>query len=227
MRAKVTIPRVCAHCGAPFLFRASPSAVASDRGKFCSPACGFAGRARSGPVPVPFEDQVAVTGPNDCWLWTGGLDPQGYGRIWTPGGNRRAHRVAWERANGPIPAGLFVCHDCDNPPCCNPAHLFLDTNAGNTADRHRKGRDATGDRNGSRTRPERLARGDLNPARLYPERMPRGEASGQAKLTAEMVRAIRAAGAAGERQRDIARRYGLAQSQVWRLIHRLSWKHLD
>jgi hypothetical protein len=75
-----------------------------------------------------------------CWLWTASRHPKGYGLL--SFGNRpaRAHRVAWQLTNGDIPPGLFVCHRCDNPPCCNPEHLFLGTNTDNMRDASQKGR---------------------------------------------------------------------------------------
>ena len=83
-------------------------------------------------------------GSGGCLLWSGGKNRQGYGKIWWRGKDGRAHRAAWEKANGPIPKGLFVLHRCDNPSCINPAHLFLGTHAQNMADKVTKGRQRPG-----------------------------------------------------------------------------------
>jgi hypothetical protein len=75
-----------------------------------------------------------------CWPWTGHRNELGYGAIQVGGRLLKVHRVAYQTTVGPIPAGLVVMHTCDNPPCCNPAHLRLGTVAENNADRHAKGR---------------------------------------------------------------------------------------
>lgn len=108
-------------------------------------------KLRNEPTPLieRFWPKVARTDdPTECWLWTAGTDPKGYGRIntgtnRTTSKNEPAPRVAWALANGmAIPAGLHVMHLCDNPPCCNPNHLVLGTHAANMADMARKGRHA-------------------------------------------------------------------------------------
>jgi hypothetical protein len=79
-------------------------------------------------------------GLDACWMWTAGLHNRGYGRIRWNGMPECAHRIVWMLINGAIPNELEVLHRCDNPPCCNPGHLFLGTQADNMHDRDAKGR---------------------------------------------------------------------------------------
>lgn len=117
------------------------------------------------PLEIRFWAKVdRSAGPDACWPWTGYRQASGYGNVGVGlrrTGNRRqawVHRVAWELTHGAIPQGLCVCHHCDNRPCCNPAHLFLGTQAENLADMVRKGRALTGDRNPARRYPELMGR---------------------------------------------------------------------
>lgn len=89
-----------------------------------------------------FWPKVDVRGPDECWPWTASRNIHNYGRLGRGGGGGEigAHRASWMINRGEIPAGLFVCHRCDNPPCCNPAHLFLGTSRDNTRDMVSKGR---------------------------------------------------------------------------------------
>lgn len=101
-------------------------------------------RARYVPKPrsTPadrFWERVQKT--DDCWLWTGSTDKDGYGWFWVDGKTATAHRFSYALHNdGAIPDGLYVCHSCDNPPCVNPDHLWLGTNQDNMDDCARKGR---------------------------------------------------------------------------------------
>ena len=88
--------------------------------------------------------------PNGCWLWTDHHDECGYGKYRA---NKRmflAHRFSYEIHNGQIPEGKEIMHRCDNPPCCNPAHLRAGSHKENCQDRTAKGRDIlfSGERNG-------------------------------------------------------------------------------
>jgi hypothetical protein len=77
-----------------------------------------------------------------CWNWTAAKDKDGYGQIRIDGKSERAHRVSYELFYGTDPAHLCVLHNCDNPACINPDHLFLGTHSDNMADRGAKGRQA-------------------------------------------------------------------------------------
>lgn len=141
-----------------------------------------------------------------CWPWTAAQDGRGYGIMRVAGHNVRAARIAWVLAVGPIPPGLHVLHRCDNPPCCNPSHLFLGTHADNMADMRAKGRAGN---------------------TAHPERAARGERHGSARLNATQVNAIRARYAAGGiSQPALAAEYGVHQATVWRIVRGLRWTHV-
>lgn len=137
-----------------------------------------------------------------CWLWMGsrgGSSGNSYGVFWGGYelGTLYAHRVAYELQNGPIPAGLAVCHRCDNRLCMRGDHLFLGTLADNFADMRAKGRQA------------------------------RGESHHGAKLTEISAREIRARYAAGGvSQAALAREYGVNFRTIHLLVKGEIWRHL-
>ena len=95
-----------------------------------------------------FWTHVEQATPDECWPWQGRRDRHGYGVAPSGSPERSAHRTAYRLVHGPIPDGLQVRHRCDNPPCCNPEHLLLGSQADNMADRSQRGRVAAGARNG-------------------------------------------------------------------------------
>jgi len=150
-----------------------------------------------------FWSKVNRGGPDECWEWQAYRITQrgGYGHIrWKVDGRWamvRAHRVAWELTHGPA-GDLGVLHACDNPPCCNPAHLFLGTQQSNMRDKIRKGRHL------------------------------RGEQAPGARLTADDVRRIRRLYANGNiSQRAIAERYAVGQGLISMIILRKRWAHIE
>lgn len=129
----------------------------------------------------------------DCWLWGGATDRDGYGKIGERGESIGAHRVSYELANGPIPAGMCVLHSCDNPPCVNPGHLSIGTQADNMTDRDAKGRG------------------------------PKGELNPNSVLDWPRVRDIRSRHAAGETCAAIARSMGVGKSNISMIVLNLRW----
>jgi len=98
-------------------------------------------KAGRGSIKERFWKKVVAGDPNECWEWQGHINPvTHYGRIIVAGKSLYPHRVAYELEYGPIPAGLYICHRCDNPRCCNPSHLFAGTPSDKVKDAVQKGR---------------------------------------------------------------------------------------
>lgn len=149
-------------------------------------------------------------GTDECWEWQGHCVPNGYGSLRVNGKDTGTHRFAYTISVGPIPDGLFVLHTCDNPPCCNPAHLWLGTNQDNMDDMARKDRRKNGD-------------GGKSYFHDHPETR-RGERNSRAKLTDDDVRRIRELYTQGMTQVELGQMFGVNQTNIGRAIRR--WKHV-
>ena len=166
------------------------------------------------PVEARFWAKVDTSGGFDaCWPWQGATSG-GYGSF----DHNGAHRFALEIKLGrPIAPGLFACHTCDNPPCCNPLHLFEGTHQDNVDDRQAKGRGVI---------PVRRATGDDHPARRIPG-LRQGTRNGRHRITEDDVRAIRALLAAGTRWIDIAAEFGISKPAVSHIAAGRTWSHVS
>lgn len=167
--------------------------------KYCSVSCRASAKSRTFDI---IWNYIEAKSDDECWPWIGGTKlPSGYGIIQIAGKKWRAHRVAWSIANGvdvrTLPEDIFIMHACDNPSCCNPSHLSSGTRLENIRDMDRKGRRVTNN--------------------------PCGEQASLAKLTEEQVLKIRSD---PRRTTEIAKDYGIHQTNVSCIKNRKTWKHL-
>lgn len=154
----------------------------------------------------PLEQRfwAKVIKSDNCWLWTGAKNLQGYGKI----GKGRAgdgfiatHRLSYQLAYGEIPEGKCVLHRCDNPACVRPDHFFIGTQTDNLEDMTNKGH------------------------RRF--RAHRGEDNGRAKLTAEQVMRIRQRSLTGETRALLARLFNVSWSTIDRIVKGIRWQCLQ
>ncbi len=151
-----------------------------------------------------FWKYVHILGRDECWPWTGALSKVGYGvlGVSVPGGGnypaRRvilASRISIFIATGIDPFPLFACHRCDNPPCCNPAHIFRGSLIDNNADMGAK------------------------------NRIRHGENHRSAKLSEDQVIEIRKRYAeGGVLQRELAEEFRVARSNIYLIVSRKNWR---
>ena len=155
----------------------------------------------------------------ECLLWTGARTTNGYGQIKFRGRLLHVNRASVMVHIGPIPEGMFACHHCDNPPCINPAHLYIGTASDNMQDKVRRGRC-------------NMPRGDKHYARIAamsrpPKVLPgkaRGSRCWSAKITEADVSIIREC-SRFLFQREIGEIFGLTQATVSKVILGATWKH--
>ncbi len=152
------------------------------------------------PDAARFWKNVAIGAESECWPWlNANYGIRGYGHLRDGETDLKAHRIAFTLSKGEVPLGMCVLHHCDNPPCCNPSHLFLGTYADNAKDRKCKGRN--GDHKGS--------------------------ANGRAKLTEADVLYIRECFiAGGVSYSAMARQFGVSRVMVKSIVMGRNWAHL-
>ncbi len=188
--------RQCPVCGKSFSVRG-----ATDPKECCSPRCAGLGK-RGKPVKRTWKrtkEQVfwdSVNKTDGCWEWARGT-ATGYGCFTYKRQRILTHRYSWEIHNGPVPAGLFVCHHCDNRLCVRPDHLFVGTDADNVQDMVDKGRSC---------------KGEKNP---------------KAKLTEGEVIYIRKTHAKGQcTYASLAVRFGVSSVLIAKIVKRHLWRHI-
>lgn len=138
--------------------------------------------------------------PEECHIWTG-ANVKGYGVVTVARRHMLITRLLWAISFGPIPEGSDVLHRCDNPPCCNLAHLFLGTAKDNAQDMVSKGRA----RNGRRAL---------------------GSENNKAVLTEGEVREIRKLRANGRSNYSLGRQFSISRQNVRFIVNRKTWKHI-
>jgi hypothetical protein len=170
---KRTVPIACPHCGT--IFRRKNAQA------YCSLHCAL-------------WANIAISDENSCWEWQGARTSANYGTFTFFNVKQHPHREVMRELGFDI-AGLFICHKCDNPACCNPKHLFIGTAKDNSLDMHSKGRN----------------------------NQPKGETHCKALLTEEEVLEIKSL-LGVVRQVDVAKQFGVKRHVIADISAGRHWK---
>lgn len=136
------------------------------------------------------KSKVTADEKTGCWIWDGDTGNGGYGTTKYHGKRYQAHRLSYESFLGEIEEGLCVCHDCpggDNPRCCNPAHLWLGSNADNSLDMRKKHRQARG----SRIATSKLTENEVNTIKNVKDDAPISEIASRFSVHPSTIRSIK------------------------------------
>lgn len=183
---------ICAHCNVSFDRGYAINSRRAENPQFCSRVCRahFAKRKSLEKAEDRFWSFVDKRGPNECWEWKGSRSPRGYGRFtWRRDRTQLASRIAYHFSKGD-PASSFVCHSCDNPPCCNPNHLWLGSHDDNMRDASSKGRIKSGHTRGETHGTSKLTEQQARLVKYGEDPIP--ELAKKLGVTSQAIRLIRA-----------------------------------
>jgi Mor family transcriptional regulator len=144
-----------------------------------------------------FQFKYTINPVTNCWIWTGSTNIDGYGHLRCQGKMYQAHRVAYFLHHKTIDS-REVCHTCNNPPCVNWEHLYLDTHIGNMKHMQSEGR--------------RISfKGEENP---------------RAKLTKQQVLEIRQIYKSGQPYKELADKYDVTPELIGQIVRGDIWRHI-
>lgn len=180
--------KFCDQCGAKFHRDKRCTWRHWGKAKFCSRMCATKrGAQLAAERRLPMEQSFArwFDKGDGCWEWKGALDKDGYGIFSHEGKTYRAAKTALAFDGRPVPRGHYACHDCDNPPCVRPDHLYPGAPAQNAADMVRRGRVSRGEKR----RGAKITEADVVAIRSDPR--PSSAVAPTYGITASNVQAIR------------------------------------
>jgi hypothetical protein len=141
---------------------------------------------------------------NNCWIWKK-FNNKGYGMSGLKGKSIKAHRLSYLTFVGEIPNNLHVLHNCDNPACVNPKHLFLGDHQDNMNDKVNKNRQSKGEDHGN----SKLLQKKVNEIRTLWSAELAGRAKGKdVQLT----------------QKELAKRFRVDRTTINRIINNRIWR---